>query len=127
MKIYLLFVLLYLTAVLSAAEKPNILFILTDDQRFDNLSCYGNEIFKTPEIDKIAARGVRFENVFITTPICAASRASIFSGLFETTHGYTFGKKPLSVKAMTNSYPALLKTHGYKTGFTGKFGVKSGR
>jgi arylsulfatase A-like enzyme len=124
MKTYLLAALLYLSATLTAAEKPNILFILTDDQRFDNLSCYGNEIFKTPEIDKIAARGVRFENTFITTPICAASRASIFSGLFETTHGFTFGMKALSPAIMKNSYPALLKAHGYKTGFTGKFGVR---
>ena len=124
MKLFLSSLFLFCTFALHASEKPNILFILVDDQRFDNLSCYGNEIFKTPEIDKIAANGVRFENVFITTPICAASRASIFSGLFETTHGFTFGKnKSLSTKIINNSYPALLKANGYKTGFVGKFGV----
>ena len=107
----------------SAAEKPNILFILTDDQRFDNLSCYGNKIFQTPNIDRLASQGTRFTNMFVTTSICASSRATIFSGLVETTHGYTFGKKPLSEKIMTNSYPALMKSNGYKTGFAGKFGV----
>ena len=113
-----------LIPVLSAADKPNILFILTDDQRFDNLSCYGNEFIKTPEIDKLAAKGTRFTNMFVTTSICAASRASIFTGLFETTHGFTFGKPPIPLKAIENSYPALLRQNGYKTGFTGKFGVK---
>ena len=107
----------------SAAEKPNILFILTDDQKFDNLSCYGNKLFQTPNIDRLASQGTRFTNMFVTTSICAASRATLFSGLVESTHGYTFGKKPLSEKIMDQSYPVLMRKNGYKTGFTGKFGV----
>ena len=98
-------------------KKPNILFILTDDQRFDNLSCYGNEIFKTPVLDSLAEKGTRFENCFVTTSICAASRASIFTGLFETTHGFTFGMQPISEFHMKNAYPALMRANGYKTGF----------
>ena len=56
-------------------KKPNILFILTDDQRFDALGCAGHPIVKTPNLDRLAARGILFRNSFVTTPICAASRA----------------------------------------------------
>ncbi len=122
-KTLFLFVLFFLLTVQSA-EKPNIIFILVDDQRFDSLSCYGNAIIQTPNIDKLASQGTRFTNVFATTSICAASRATIFTGLYETTHGYTFGKPPLSEKIIDQSYPVLLKKNGYKTGFTGKYGVK---
>ena len=120
-KILILFLLIF-TAY--AEDRPNILFILTDDQRFDNLSCYGNKFFKTPHIDALAKKGAKFNNAFVTTSICAASRASIFTGMVESSHGFTFGKPALKEVNMLNSYPALLKKAGYKTGFTGKFGVK---
>lgn len=108
----------------SKDERPNVLFVLIDDQRNDVLSVSGHPIVKTPTIDKLAEKGVRFTNAFVTTPICAASRASIFTGLYESKHNYTFGKKPIKTKFATNSYPYLLKKSGYKTGFVGKFGVK---
>jgi len=73
-------------------RRPNILFLLIDDQRNDTLGCAGHPIIKTPVIDSLAAEGVRFRNAFVTTSICAASRASILTGLYERTHGYTFGK-----------------------------------
>ena len=122
-KFLYVFLILFSLSAFSADKKPNILFILTDDQRFDNLSCYGNPLFKTPNIDKLADQGTRFTEMFVTTSICATSRASIFSGLNETTHGFTFGKPPLSEKIMDSSYPVLLRKYGYKTGFAGKFGV----
>ncbi|MFW5657735.1 MAG: sulfatase-like hydrolase/transferase [Bacteroidota bacterium] len=65
---------------------PNIIFIITDDQRWDALGFAGNEIIRTPNMDKLAASGVYFKNAFVTTPICAASHASIFTGLYERTH-----------------------------------------
>lgn len=104
-------------------KRPNILFILVDDQRNDVISSAGHPIVKTPTIDKLAKNGIVFTNTFVTTPICAASRASILTGLFESKHNYTFGKKPLKKEFITNSYPYLLKESGYITGFTGKFGV----
>ena len=58
------------------ASVPNILFLLTDNQRNDLLGCVGNPIIQTPNIDRLAANGVRFANAFCTSPICAASRAS---------------------------------------------------
>ena len=105
-------------------KRPNIVFILTDDQRWDMLGCAGNPIISTPVVDKIAEKGVRFTNAFVTTPICAASRASILTGLYERTHSFTFKTPPIS-KAYTDiSYPYLLKKAGYRTGFVGKLGVK---
>lgn len=106
------------------AKKPNIIFILTDDQRADALGFAGNDIIQTPNMDLLASEGLYFENAFVTTPICAASRASLFTGLYERTHNYTFGKPKLNNQYMYNSYPYLLRKAGYKTGFVGKFGVK---
>jgi arylsulfatase A-like enzyme len=100
------------------------LFLLTDDQRFDALSCAGNPVIRTPNMDWLAQNGIRFENAFVTTPICAASRASIFTGLYERKHGYTFGEPPIQKDFCDFSYPPMLRKAGYRTGFVGKFGVK---
>ncbi len=104
-------------------QKPNIIFILTDDQRWDALGFAGNEIIQTPEMDRLAAQGVYFSHAIASTPICAASRASVFTGLYERTHGYTFNQGPLQEQFWQNSYPVLLQQNGYYTGFFGKFGV----
>jgi len=106
-----------------AAAKPNIIFILTDDQRWDALGYSGNEIIQTPEMDQLAKKGTYFRNAFVTTPICAASRASILTGMYERTHGYTFQQGPLKQPYMQLSYPVILKQQGYYTGFFGKLGV----
>jgi len=102
---------------------PNILFLLVDDQRNDTLGCAGHAILKTPHVDALAARGVRFRNMFVTTSICAASRASIFTGLHERTHRFTFGTPPIMRPHSDASYPVLMRQAGYYTGFIGKFGV----
>jgi len=106
-----------------AAAKPNIIFILTDDQRWDALGYAGNKIIQTPEMDQLAKKGTYFRNAFVTTPICAASRASILTGMYERTHGYTFQQGPLKQPYMQLSYPVILKQQGYYTGFFGKLGV----
>ena len=108
-------------------QRPNILFILADDQRNDTLGCAGHPIVKTPHIDCLAERGVRFCNAFVTTSICMASRASIFTGLTETGHGYTGGPAPASpvLEAdVDTSFPVLLRQAGYRLGFFGKQHVK---
>ena len=106
------------------AKKPNIIFILTDDQRWDALGYAGNNIIQTPNMDDLASEGLYFRNAFVSTPICAASRASLFTGLYERTHNFTFGKPNLDDRYMYRSYPYLLRKAGYRTGFVGKFGVK---
>ena len=105
-------------------DRPNIIFFLTDDQRNDFLGCTGHPIVKTPNIDNLAAEGRLFENAFVSTSICAASRATLLTGLYERTHRFTFGTPPIADIHISESYPALLKKEGYLTGFIGKFGVK---
>lgn len=109
--------------VIAESARPNIIFFLSDDHRNDLLGCAGHPILKTPTLDRLAGSGVRFTDMFVTTSICAASRASLLSGLHERTHRYTFGTPPLGEDHARKSYPALLKKAGYRTGFVGKLGV----
>jgi len=105
------------------AGRPNILFLLADDLRADALGCAGSLGVRTPNLDGLAARGAMFTNCFVTTSICAVSRASIFSGQYARRHGiYDFATK-FDDPAWGRTYPALLKKAGYTTGFIGKFGV----
>ncbi len=103
-------------------QRPNLLFITTDDQRFDMLGVV-HPFLETPTMDRLATEGVRFENAFVTTPICAASRASLLTGMVERTHRFTFGTPPLAAQFVDQSYPVLLRQAGYRTGFIGKLGV----
>lgn len=104
-------------------NRPNIIFILTDDHRADALGYTGNQIIRTPVLDKMAHEGIYFKNAFVTTPICAASRASILTGLYERTHGYTFQQGDLKEPFVGLTYPMMLKENGYHVGFFGKLGV----
>lgn len=123
-KLPFLFLLLGLCSQAFAQHhRPNIIFILTDDQRWDAMGYAGNPIIQTPEMDRLAAEGTFFENAFVTTPICAASRASFLTGMYERTHGYTFGQGDIRQPYIDQSYPVELKKAGYYTGFFGKFGV----
>jgi len=114
-------------AVRRSGNRPNIVYFLVDDQRNDTLGCAGHPIIKTPVVDSLAAAGVRFTNAFVTTSICAAGRASVFTGLVERTHRFTFGTPPIRDDHVATSYPVLLRKAGYRTGFIGKFGVKAGK
>lgn len=106
-------------------ERPNVVVIVTDDQRDDQLGCAGHEFLQTPALDALAERSVRFSNAFVTTAICAASRASILTGAWEGTHGYTFGTPPLRAALTDRAWPQLLRDAGYRTGFVGKWGVRT--
>lgn len=113
------------SAVLAAqpAQRPNILFLLADDQRWDTLGCMGNKIIRTPHIDALAARGTIFDNCFVTTSICATSRASIFTGQYARTHGVNNFADTFKPGRFALTYPQLLRGAGYRTGFIGKYGV----
>ncbi len=106
------------------SAKPNIIFILTDDQRFDAIGYAGNKFVETPEMDALAKAGTYFNKAIVTTPICAASRASIITGLHERAHNFNFQTGNVREEYMENSYPTLLKNNGYYTGFYGKYGVR---
>ncbi len=105
--------------------RPNLLVVVSDNQPWWAMGCAGNEIISTPQMDRLAAEGVRFRKAFVTTPICAASRASIFTGLYRRRHGFTFLTKPFRASLAAASYPALLRKTGYHTGLIGKFGIES--
>jgi arylsulfatase A-like enzyme len=105
-----------------AAEKPNILFLLTDDQTIGAMGCYGNQDVITPHLDKLASDGVRFRNHYDTTSICMASRCSVLTGLYEYRHGSNFDHGDLERRVFADSYAVKLRQAGYFTGFAGKIG-----
>ena len=106
-------------ATTASHSRPNVLFILTDDQRWDALSCAGNPYVKTPHIDRLAAEGVYFKNAFCTTSLCSPSRASILSGLYAHRHGVlnNFTEYPVDLP----SFPRQLQQAGYETAYIGKW------
>lgn len=107
----------------TSAEKPNIIFLLTDDHRWDALGVMGNPIIQTPNLDKLARQGVFFRNAYVTTAICAVSRASMLTGQYQSRHGVADFITSFDSTALHNTYPVLLKKAGYRIGFVGKYGV----
>ena len=76
-----------LNAAAATETPPNILFILTDDHRWDALSILGHPVVETPNLDRLCREGVRFENAFVTTSLCSPSRASFLTGQYASVHG----------------------------------------
>ncbi len=105
------------------APRPNLLFILADDLRSDAVGFMGNRVVQTPNLDRLAKRGTIFRNTFVTTSICCVSRASIMAGQAERRHGIADFATAFKPQQWSNTYPALLRQAGYRTGFIGKFGV----
>lgn len=103
--------------------RPNFVFMLSDDHRWDALGCNGNAVIKTPHLDRMARDGVNFRNSFVVSPICVVSRATILTGQYMRTHGIRDFNRPFSPEQMAMTYPSILRRNGYFTGFTGKWGV----
>ena len=114
----LLAVLAFSTAGL-LAKRPNVVFILTDDQRSDALGCMGHPHLKTPHIDRLAKEGILFKNHFCTTSLCSPSRASILGGLYAHSHGVVnnFTDYPKELP----TFPRQLQSSGYATAYIGKW------
>ncbi|QDT10367.1 sulfatase-like hydrolase/transferase [Planctomycetes bacterium K23_9] len=113
------------TAVhLAAADKPNIVFFFTDDQTTSTLGCYGNSVVKTPNIDALARRGVRFENAFVSHSICWVSRTTILSGLTGRSYGTAATPDVARADAVKTLYSDILRDNGYRTGYFGKWHAK---
>jgi arylsulfatase A-like enzyme len=109
-------------AAAQAADRPNIVFLLTDDQAAYSLGCYGNKDVQTPYIDSLSADGMTFDRHYNTTAICMASRANVMTGMYEYKTGCNFEHGPLMAEHWAKSYPILLRQAGYTTAFAGKFG-----
>ncbi|MBN1387574.1 MAG: sulfatase-like hydrolase/transferase [Bacteroidales bacterium] len=110
----------------SGDSKTNFLVLISDDQRWDQVSYTGNQVvpeFTTPNLDKLASQGIYFTNAFVTTPICAVSRACIMTGRYSSSHGMNHFNTPLKEDVIEKTYPALLKEAGYRTGVLGKWGI----
>lgn len=82
-------------------DRKNILFIMFDQLRWDYLSCYGHKTLQTPNLDRLAARGVRFDRAYIQSPICGASRMSTYTGRYVHSHGASWNNVPLKVGELT--------------------------
>jgi len=106
-------------------QRPNIIFLLADDQQGGTTSAENHPHIVTPNLDRLSQNAVVFSNAYSVQPICAPSRFAIFSGQYERTNGLGFNS-PYRVTEVQweNTYPALLRKAGYYTGFIGKFGVE---
>mgnify|MGYP006291384965 FL=1 len=98
--------------------RPNILFINTDQQRWDTLGCTGCAVAKTPNLDRLAAEGVRFDACYTTNPVCMPARASFFTGQYPSHHGVWMNGVPLDPRSDLIQH--RLKEAGYRTALIGK-------
>lgn len=113
------------------SPRPNFVFFLTDDQRYDAMSVAGNRVLSTPNLDRLAAGGVRFRNAFVTTSLCAPSRATIMTGQWAHTHGVRINISAQGRQGLDPSQRTVadeLRDAGYEVAFIGKWHMRnSGR
>jgi arylsulfatase A-like enzyme len=101
-----------------SVTRPNFLLFISDQHRVDYLGCYGHPILRTPQIDSIATRGVRFERFYVATPVCMPNRATLMTGRMPSVHGARSNGLPLSLRA--NTFVDALRAAGYATALVGK-------
>ncbi|MBU0637992.1 MAG: sulfatase-like hydrolase/transferase [Planctomycetes bacterium] len=114
------------------STRPNILLILTDEQRLTELAAYGETPCKTPNLDRLAQRSVRFTNAYTTCPLCSPARASVITGLYPHSHGVTVNTDDIgcNVSELIDSprlLPRKLGAAGYRCGYTGKWHLGTAR
>ena len=108
------------------AEKPNIIFIFSDDHAYQAVSAYEFEIGKyapTPNIDRLASEGMRFDRCYVTNSICAPSRATILTGKHSHLNSVPTNRERFDSTQMT--FPKILQANGYQTAIVGKWHLKT--
>ena len=111
----------------AAAEKYNVVFIVTDDQAQWSIGAYGNREAITPNMDRLAREGAKFNNAFVTTPVCSPSRVAFLTGLYGTEVGITDyltadeGAAGIGLPESALTWPRVLQQNGYRTALFGKY------
>jgi len=112
----------------AGVRRPNIIFIMTDDQTVDQMSCYGHPILRTPNLDRIANEGARFSRCFCTNSLCAPSRASVLTGCYSNISGITGNSEKRGSEEVLNpllpTFPELLRQAGWYTALIGKYHIR---
>lgn len=102
----------------AASERPNILLILSDDHSYPHVGCYGNPDIKTPNLDKFASQGMRFDRMYVTAPQCVPSRATFFTG--RSPIGIAMSRFSAPLPREVGTYPEVLRSAGWHTGVAGR-------
>ena len=119
----LTFVFVLFACTTQAADRPNIVWIIPDDMSA-NFSCYGETAIETPNVDRLAARGVKFTNAYVTAPVCSTCRSAFITGMYQTSigahhHRSGRGKKKIHLPAHINLVPKFFQDAGYYTSISG--------
>ena len=122
-RIFLFFFGLLLLPSLFAAQRPNIIFIFTDDHAAHAISAYGSKINKTPNMDRLANEGMLFKKCYVSNSICGPSRAVIQTGKYNHLNG--FWRNGLTFDGSQQTFPKLLRKTGYTTAVIGKWHLRS--
>lgn len=108
----------------ATVERPNVLFVITDQQRADHVGFGGNDVVRTPHLDALAARGMVFESAWVSNPVCMPNRSTIATGRMPSAHGVVFNDRSLDWGA--NTFIRRFRNAGYRTALIGKSHLQNG-